>query len=380
MKKEGSKTEVSATVSAMTQDYLAKMRQATLEGKDITTYLDAEGVAALQSITNFAGSTPNPGEQMWGGKEQFEESLKKANLPSNANIVPSVTEIDATGRAVGYDIFSLLLKRRTILLEGQVNETMASIACASLLYLSQFKDEGGKLVAMEPGELNDQEIIMQINSPGGSVLAGLAIYDTMKSIPCPIKTVGFGYQASMGSILLVAGDTRAMTAKSKLMVHQIASGAQGKASDMKISERFTDVLYDDLIAIYVEHTGLNRDFWEAVLEKDTWLSPEDALEMGFIHQVVGALPSKQGKYAADAKKDIFNINAEKKQRVSKDIKDILIELNTISAKDGRVSSRAAMVVELSKRPEMWTDGKKSENAIKAPTNDNKKKKDGPKVA
>jgi hypothetical protein len=164
-------------ISAKGKEYYEQMMAAKEAGAPLEAFMDEAGANALRNITASAVRGPV-------GEVQANR------------LVPTVTEIE-NGRERGYDLFSLLMKQRIVLLEGQVDDAMASIACASLLYLNS--PASGDPTA---------PITVHVNSPGGSVLAGLAIYDTMRSIAAPIKTVGYGMQASMGSILLVAGDER----------------------------------------------------------------------------------------------------------------------------------------------------------------------------
>jgi ATP-dependent Clp protease protease subunit len=245
-----------ARIADEANDYLHKMLQAQSEGKPLDAYFDEAASKALYKVTASIG----------GGV---------TNAPRT---IPSVTEIEG-GRERGYDLYSLLLKKRIILVEGQVEDTMASIVCASLLYLNS--DLSGEGKSKEP-------ITMYVNSPGGSVIAGLAIYDVMRSIDAKITTIGTGYQASMGSILLVAGDERKMTRSSKYMIHQPLSGngQSTQLTDIEIGADFTDRLKDDLVDIYVRHTGLNHKYWETVLNRDTWLSAEQAKKMGIVNEII----------------------------------------------------------------------------------------------
>lgn len=243
-------------IADQANDYLHKMLQAQSEGKALDAYFDEAGSKALYKVTASLG----------GGV---------TNAPRT---IPSVTEIE-NGRERGYDLYSLLLKKRIILVEGQVEDTMASIVCASLLYLNS--DLSGEGKSKEP-------ITMYVNSPGGSVIAGLAIYDVMRSIDAKITTIGTGYQASMGSILLVAGDERKMTRSSKYMIHQPLSGngQSTQLTDIEIGADFTGRLKEDLVDIYVRHTGLNHDYWNTVLNRDTWLSAEQAKKMGVVNEII----------------------------------------------------------------------------------------------
>ena len=242
------------------------------------------------------------------------------------------------------------------MVEGQVEDTMASIVCASLLYLNS--DLAGEGKGKEP-------ITMYVNSPGGSVLAGLAIYDVMRSIDAKITTIGIGMQASMGSILLVAGDERKMTRSSKYMIHQPLSGngQSTQLTDIEIGADFTNRLKEDLVDIYVRHTGLNHDYWNTVLNRDTWLSAEQAKKMGVINDIV----------VGTAKKTLheeFSIPADRKDyresfipKTAAEIKAAInsdVELtNAAGAKVKSTAIRPEMVTALSQFEEYWTPSLKA---------------------
>jgi ATP-dependent Clp protease protease subunit len=267
---------------------------------------------------------------------------------------------------VGYDLFSLLMKQRVVLLEGQVDDTMASIACASLLYLKS-----------EVCPNHDDPITVHINSPGGSVLAGLAIYDVMRSIKPKIITIGYGMQASMGSILLAAGDERMMTRNSSLMIHQISGGNEGKASAMEINMAFSEQLHEKLKNIYVRHVGLTHEFWDLALEHDTWLTADQAKKMGFIHKIIVG-DAKPTPYEKDSIRAEFQSSAE--AQVPKTVEEIVAAVNSVSGQKGKWAAiRPELITAMSQYPRFWTETKKQEEADKAtaaaaaktPANDDK---------
>ena len=191
---------------------------------------------------------------------------------SNA-LVPMVVEQSARGERA-YDIYSRLLKERIIFLTGQVYDGVSSLICAQLLFLES--------------ENPNKDISFYINSPGGVVSAGLAIYDTMQYIRAPVSTVCIGMAASMGSLLLTAGESgkRFALPNSRIMVHQPSGGAQGQATDIEIQAREILSLRKRLNEIYVKHTGQPIEAIEAKLERDTYMSAEEALGFGLIDQVV----------------------------------------------------------------------------------------------
>jgi ATP-dependent Clp protease protease subunit len=195
----------------------------------------------------------------------------------NNTLVPMVIEQTARGER-SFDIYSRLLKERIIFMTGQVYDGMASLICAQLLFLES--------------ENPNKEISFYINSPGGVVSAGLAIYDTMQYVRAPVSTVCMGMAASMGSLLLTAGEKgkRFSLPNGRIMVHQPSGGAQGQATDIEIQAREILSLRKRLNEIYVKHTGQPVEAIEAKLERDTYMSAEEARDFGLIDQVVEQRP------------------------------------------------------------------------------------------
>ncbi|WP_375261643.1 ATP-dependent Clp protease proteolytic subunit [Palleronia sp.] len=189
------------------------------------------------------------------------------------NLVPMVVEQTSRGERA-YDIFSRLLKERIIFLSGPVHDGMSSLIVAQLLHLE--------------AENPKKEISMYINSPGGVVTSGLSIYDTMQYIRPKVSTLVVGQAASMGSLLLTAGapGMRFSLPNSRVMVHQPSGGYQGQATDIMIHAQETQKLKDRLNQIYVKHTGQDLETVEAALERDRFMSPEDAKEWGLIDEIV----------------------------------------------------------------------------------------------
>jgi ATP-dependent Clp protease, protease subunit len=193
------------------------------------------------------------------------------------SLVPMVVEQTARGERA-YDIYSLLLKQRIIFLTGVVYDQVSSLICAQLLYLE----------SENPGK----DISFYINSPGGVVSSGLAVYDTMQYIRCPVSTVCVGQAASMGSLLLAAGEKgkRFALPNARIMVHQPSGGAQGQAADIEIQAREILTLRKRLNEIYVRHTGQPLEAIESKLERDSYLSAEEARDFGLVDEVVENRP------------------------------------------------------------------------------------------
>lgn len=190
-----------------------------------------------------------------------------------SNLVPIVVEQTARGER-SYDIFSRLLKERIVFLTGAIYDEMASLISAQLLYLES--------------ENPEKEISFYINSPGGLVTAGLAMYDTMQYIRPSISTVCIGQAASAGALLLMAGSKgrRFALPNSRIMVHQPMGGYQGQASDVEIHARELLATRARLNDIYSQHTGQPMDLISETLERDRFMTPEEAKEFGLIDTVV----------------------------------------------------------------------------------------------
>ena len=193
-------------------------------------------------------------------------------------LVPMVVELTNRGERA-YDIYSRLLKERIIFLTGPVHDEVSSVICAQLLFLES--------------ENPSKDISFYINSPGGVVTSGLAIYDTMNYIRPDVSTVCFGQAASMGSLLLAAGAAgkRYALPHSRIMMHQPSGGFQGQATDIEIHAREILNLKSRLNQIYVEHTGKSIEVIEQNIERDNFMSPDDAKEFGLIDEVVSSRPS-----------------------------------------------------------------------------------------
>ncbi len=203
--------------------------------------------------------------------------------------IPMVVE--TTGRSErAYDIYSRLLKDRIVLLGTEVNDHVASLICAQLLFLE----------SQDP----EKEISLYINSPGGSVTAGLAIYDTMRYITCPVTTVCMGQAASMGAFLLAAGEkgSRFSLPNSQIMIHQPSGGFRGQVTDIDIHARQSLRLKERLNNILAEHTGQELEKVIQATERDNFLSPEEALDFGLIDKVIVS----RSDFAASEKNDKKN--------------------------------------------------------------------------
>ena len=193
------------------------------------------------------------------------------------NLVPMVVEQTNRGERA-YDIFSRLLKERIIFVTGPVEDGMSTLTVAQLLFLE--------------AENPKKEISMYINSPGGVVTSGLAIYDTMQFIRPPVSTLCTGQAASMGSLLLMAGQKgkRFSLPNSRIMIHQPSGGAQGQATDIEIHAREILLTRARLNQMYVKHTGRTIDEIERAMERDKFFSPEEAKEFGLIDEVLENRP------------------------------------------------------------------------------------------
>ena len=188
-------------------------------------------------------------------------------------LVPTV--IETTGRGErAFDIYSRLLKERIVFLTGEVNDEVSSLICAQLLFLE--------------AENPDKEISFYINSPGGVVTAGLAILDTMNYIKCPVSTVCLGQACSMGSLLLTCGEKgrRFALPNARVMIHQPSGGFQGQATDMEIHVKEILAIKKRLNQIYVEQTGQDLKTIEAAMERDNFMTAEEAKKFGLIDAVV----------------------------------------------------------------------------------------------
>ena len=188
-------------------------------------------------------------------------------------LVPMVVEQTNRGER-SYDIYSRLLKERIIFVVGQVHDVMASLVTAQLLFLE--------------AESPKKDIFLYINSPGGAVTSGLAIYDTMRYIRPEVSTLCTGQAASMGSLLLTAGTAgkRFSLPNARIMVHQPSGGFQGQATDIEIQAREIIEVRARLNQIYVEHTGQELDFIEKAMDRDTFFTADKAKEFGLIDDVV----------------------------------------------------------------------------------------------
>ncbi|MES2253186.1 MAG: ATP-dependent Clp endopeptidase proteolytic subunit ClpP [Pseudomonadota bacterium] len=194
-----------------------------------------------------------------------------------STLVPMVVEQSGRGERA-YDIYSRLLKERIIFITGQVYDEMAALICAQLLFLES--------------ENPEKEITMYINSPGGVVSSGLSIYDTMRYIRCDVSTVCLGQACSMGSLLLTAGTKgkRKALTNSRVMLHQPSGGAQGQATDIEIQAREILKLRARLNDMYVEATGQTLQKIEETMERDSFMSADEALAFGLIDQVITTRP------------------------------------------------------------------------------------------
>ncbi len=190
-----------------------------------------------------------------------------------SSLVPYVVEQTSRGER-SYDIFSRLLNDRIIMLSDEVNDATASLVVAQLLYLE--------------GQDPDKDIHLYINSPGGSISAGMAIYDTMQFIKCDVSTICIGMAASMGSFLLAAGakGKRLALPNSEIMIHQPLGGAKGQASDIKIQAEHILFIRNRMNTLLSEMTGQPLEVIEKDTDRDNWMTAEDAVKYGLIDKVI----------------------------------------------------------------------------------------------
>lgn len=196
----------------------------------------------------------------------------------NNYLVPTVIESTNRGERA-FDIYSRLLKERIIFLTGEVNDQVSSVICAQLLFLES--------------ENPKKPVSFYINSPGGVVTSGMAMYDTMQYIKPEVSTLCIGQAASMGSLLLAAGEAgkRFSLPNSRIMIHQPSGGARGQATDIEIHAREILRLRERLNEIYVHHTGQKLADVEKAMERDNFMSAEEALKFGLIDEVVTKPPA-----------------------------------------------------------------------------------------
>jgi ATP-dependent Clp protease protease subunit len=208
----------------------------------------------------------------------MSEHWLSGDTPEQANLVPMVVEQTNRGERA-YDIFSRLLKERIIFLNGPIDDGVASLVSSQLLFLES--------------ENPKKDISMYVNSPGGIVTSGLAIYDTMEYIRPDVSTVCMGQAASMGSLLLMAGaeGKRYALPNARIMTHQPSGGFQGQASDIEIHAREILDLRKRLNNIYERHTGKSLKQVEKIMERDTFMTAEDAKSFGLIDEVVKKRPA-----------------------------------------------------------------------------------------
>ncbi|HBO49832.1 MAG TPA: ATP-dependent Clp endopeptidase proteolytic subunit ClpP [Alphaproteobacteria bacterium] len=193
-------------------------------------------------------------------------------MPSDA-LVPMVIEQTPKGER-SFDIFSRLLKERIIFLTGEVNDETSALVCAQLLFLE--------------AENPKKDIFLYINSPGGVVTSGMAMYDTMQYISCDVATICIGQACSMGSFLLAGGTKgkRYSLPNSQIMIHQPSGGAKGQAADIEIQAKLILDLRKRLNAIYAQNTGQKISVIERAMDRDNFMTPQEALDFGLIDHII----------------------------------------------------------------------------------------------
>ncbi len=208
-------------------------------------------------------------------------STIKTHTPESNIIIPTVVEKTSNGER-SYDMFSRLQKDRIIFLNRQVEDTMAGVICAQLIYLSNIDSK--------------KEITLIINSPGGVVTAGMAIYDTINYITAPVKTICMGQAASMGAFLLSSGTKgkRCALPSARIMIHQPLGGAQGQATDMQIQVDEINRIKGELNGILSKNTGQDLETIIESTERDNFMSAEEALHFGLIDEIIVNQPTEDG--------------------------------------------------------------------------------------
>jgi ATP-dependent Clp protease, protease subunit len=232
----------------------------------------------VEDLVNAQLGQTHLGQAQWGqsqlGQTQFGQTqLGQTQEPRGLGMVPIVIEQSGRGERA-YDIYSRLLRERVIFLVGPVMDQSANLVVAQLLFLES--------------ENPEKDVSFYINSPGGSVSAGLSIYDTMQFVKPAVSTLCMGIAASMGAFLLAAGakGKRFSLPNSRIMIHQPSGGAQGQASDIEIQAREILYLRERLNRLMAEHTGQSLEKISKDTDRDNFLSPEDALSYGLIDKVL----------------------------------------------------------------------------------------------
>ncbi len=230
-------------------------------------------------MTDYDRITANPHFDMLMSAHDNVQTAAQAPKAAHGALVPMVVEQSARGER-SFDIFSRLLRERVIFLTGQVEDHMANLIVAQLLFLE--------------AENPDKDIHLYINSPGGSVSAGLAIFDTMNFIKPEVSTICMGGAYSMGSFLLAAGERgkRYALANSRVMIHQPSGGAQGQATDIEINAREILKTRARLNEILAERTGQPVEKIEKDVERDFWLDAKEAKEYGLVDEVLERRPTE----------------------------------------------------------------------------------------
>lgn len=199
---------------------------------------------------------------------------------SIGGLVPMVVEQTTRGERA-YDIFSRLLKERIVIIGTPINDQIANLAVAQLLYLAS--------------EDSERDVNLYINSPGGVIYSGLAVYDTMQWVACPVATICVGLAASMGSVLLAAGadGKRGVLPNSRIMLHQPLGGAQGQASDIEIQAKEILWLKKRIYEILAKHTDKSLEQIETDADRDYWLSAQEAKDYGLVDNVLEHQPQRK---------------------------------------------------------------------------------------
>lgn len=266
--------------------------------------------------------------------QSLSQAISQSIIPTGHAIHPTVVE-KIGNQERHYDIYSRLLKERVIFVLGEVNDTMANSIVAQLLFLE--------------AEDKDKDIYMYINSPGGSVTAGLSIYDTMRHIECRIHTICLGQACSMGAFLLSAGDYRSAMARSRIMIHQPLGGAQGQATDIAIHTEEIERLKEVLTEVLAANCSQTYEAMHLMCERDNFLTSQEALIIGLIDEVIEKEPNEKKRRPV-----IYSLSkeaAEQRAKV-KELKKNPVVKPVYGVTDSSKNVEAAVLAEAPVKPQI----------------------------
>lgn len=264
--------------------------------------------------------------------QSLSQAISQSMIPAGHAIHPTVVE-KIGNQERHYDIYSRLLKERVIFVLGEVNDTMANSIVAQLLFLE--------------AEDKDKDIYMYINSPGGSVTAGLSIYDTMRHIECRIHTICLGQACSMGAFLLSAGDYRSAMARSRIMIHQPLGGAQGQATDIEIHSEEIVRLKEVLTEVLAANCSQTYEAMHEMCERDNFLTAQESLIIGLIDEVIEKEPNEKKRRPV-----IYSLSkdAAEKRASERELKKKPVIKPVYGVTDGKQTAKGEVVSETQVKP------------------------------